>query len=292
MPEPRYTTERCVPGPPYIISDDMGLAQRICRNISMPLVLKERIRTGGMGSIFLAQDEASNRYALKINSIIDRMMFRHELLAQEIGAERGVAPPVHEAGIDATTKASYILMDYIDGNEFSRIVHDGFDIFSLHYRTTKLIEIANGLSTLHENGVFHGDVKPNNVLISNDRIHIIDFGVSRVEDLEYERDPRVIYGTPAYIAPEMFTGETCNDKTDQFSLGLLMYQAVTRTGPNDWCPSDDARDRDLWDPRELNEGCTDQLAEAINRTLSYDPEERYDSCYDLASELESALEGL
>jgi serine/threonine-protein kinase len=119
----------------------------------------------------------------------------------------------------------FLSMEYVDGEDLASLLRR-----IGRFPTDKAIEIARqlcaGLAAAHDKGVLHRDLKPANIMIDGrGKVRIADFGLARIAgDL---RDANVIEGTPAYMAPEQFTGKGESIKSDIYSLGLVLYEMFT-----------------------------------------------------------------
>jgi serine/threonine protein phosphatase PrpC len=150
------------------------------------------------------------------------------------------------------------------------------------------IKLARGIATLHRAGIIHRDIKPDNVILeSNGSLKLIDLGVVRVPGLE-DFPPEDIPGTAAYMAPEMFTGEPGNEKTDMYALGVTMFRAFTGEFPygNLDAVSPPRRRRPV-PLAELRPDLPAWLQAALSRAIAIDPAERFHDMNDFALEMET-----
>jgi hypothetical protein len=184
--------------------------------------------SGGMGEVFRAEDiKLGQHVAIKfLPPSLASDPARRARLYEEVRVARQVTHPnvcrVHDVGeVDGL---HFLTMEYVDGE----------DLASLLRRIGRLpqdkgIEVARqvciGLAAAHERGVVHRDLKPANVMIDGQgRARLTDFGLAVLADHVH---PGEIAGTPAYMAPEQFTGESVTPRTDVYALGLVMYEIFT-----------------------------------------------------------------
>jgi serine/threonine protein phosphatase PrpC len=150
------------------------------------------------------------------------------------------------------------------------------------------IKLARAAAALHRAGVIHRDIKPDNVILESDgSLKLIDLGVVRIPGLE-DAPSGEIPGTPAYMAPEMFTGEAGNEATDIYSLGVTLFRAFTGEFPygNADATSPPRRER----PKELAVLRPDLpawLQAALARAIAIDPGERFRDMMEFAVEMEA-----
>ncbi len=196
---------------------------------------------GGMGGVYLAAHATTGaRVALKV---LDPQFAGNAALAARLHAEHALAARARHPGlleIRAAAKTSdevpYLVMEYLPGEPLGAISERGpIAIDSLVPLATR---VASALAALHEGGVIHCDVKPDNIFVLDNaaelrdrRIKVIDFGVSRgIEEGPLEDD--AIAGTPWCMAPEQWRGEPCA-ASDVYSLGCTLYDLATGAPPFD-----------------------------------------------------------
>jgi serine/threonine protein phosphatase PrpC len=149
------------------------------------------------------------------------------------------------------------------------------------------IKLARAAAALHSVGIIHRDIKPDNVILENEgSLKLIDLGVVRVPGME-DFPPTDIPGTPAYMAPEMFSGEPGNEATDIYALGVTLFRAFTGEYPygNPDATSQPRRNR----PTALSALRPDLpawLQGALGRAIAIDPTERFHDMIEFALEME------
>jgi serine/threonine-protein kinase len=260
--------------------------------------LGERLGFGGMSTVQLAVDRRLQReVAVKLlaehlaNDPAFVARFRREALA----AARLVHPnivQVFDFGLDDATGRHYIVMEYVRGQSGAEILRD-----QGHVPVTQALAIVDhacrGLDYAHRNGVVHRDVKPGNLLRSDDGlVKLADFGIAKaVDDASAITQVGSVLGTAAYLAPEQAHGEEAGPAADIYALGVVTYQLLSGRLPYE---ASSLTELALMQQREappllheLVDGVRPQLAGAVDRALALEPAERYGS----AEEMRQALAG-
>jgi serine/threonine protein kinase len=151
------------------------------------------------------------------------------------------------------------------------------------------VQIAAGLAHMHRRGVFHADLKPNNVLYGKrGEVKIIDFGLAWIKGEPKDR----VQGTPEYMAPETARSRVINERTDIYNLGATMYRLTTMKLPPSVMPGAEALQiggkafKSMLTPvGELNKAAPAALCDVIHRCLAYDPEKRPERVGEVLEEL-------
>ena len=253
------------------------------------------VARGGMSTLYKATDLRDGRQvAIKVPHaemeadpiLVER--FRRE---QEIGQELD-HPGVVKTYEPGQRSRAYMVIEWVEG----RILRD------LLNRQRKLpidravkitLSICDALDCMHKHGVVHRDLKPENIMVdAEDRIKIIDFGIAMKEDARRITfvDMSATLGTPDYISPEQVKGQRGDQRSDIYSLGVMLYEMLTGappfSGPN---PLAVMNERVLNDPkpaRKLNPEITPELEEILHRALARDPRHRYSTAHEMAWDLE------
>ncbi len=195
--------------------------------------------------------------------------------------------------VDGAKSRPYLVMEYLDGCTLAYILH----------RTRMLPEgdalriasvIARALGSLHRLGFIHRDLKPGNVMICRDgRLCLMDFG------LAIESDSRAglfgtlvpIFGTPEYMAPEQVRNAANDERTDIYSLGVILYQMLTGRmpfpGDDPWASAHMRVSGDPEAPRAVNPSVSGQAEEIVLRAMRRDPDDRYPSAKAFETDLEN-----
>lgn len=186
---------------------------------------------GGMGNVYKARERALDRHvALKIvpeyrsqdQQFIER--FRREArIAARLRHPRIVS--VHEVG--TMGPFPYFSMDYIEGNTLRSVVERKRSL-AQEDTISIVAEICRAVSHAHSKGIIHRDLKPENVMIDIEGdIFVMDFGLARAVEDAAMTQPGTIVGTPFYMSPEQLAGEKLDERSDIYSIGLILYYCMT-----------------------------------------------------------------
>jgi eukaryotic-like serine/threonine-protein kinase len=165
-----------------------------------------------------------------------------------------------------------VLIEYVNGKTLDAIP------VPLDQLVPVFAQVAAGLAHMHRRGVFHADLKPNNILYGKrGEVKVIDYGLAWVKGEPKDR----VQGTPEYMAPETVKNKVINERTDIYNLGATMYRITTLKLPPSVMPGADtlrvgskAFKSMLTPVTELNKAVPTALADLIHRCLSYDPDGR------------------
>jgi eukaryotic-like serine/threonine-protein kinase len=260
--------------------------------------LQELVGTGGMSSVFRAHDRMLERtVALKI---LHEQFTREDDYVERFRREaRSVAQLAHPNIVTVIDRGEqdgrqYIVFEFVDGANLKEVVRDGAlpidDVLDL------AIQVGRALAFAHNRGLVHRDVKPQNVLLNDERqAKVTDFGIARSVEVKGVTQTGTVLGTSDYIAPEQARGEQVDPKTDMYSLGAVLYELLTGEVPY---PGDNfvaIAMRHVYDPvpsvLERRPDCPPRLEAAVRRAMAKDPDDRFGSMEELLAELEACRAG-
>jgi len=193
---------------------------------------------------------------------------------------------LHDMGIDEATQTPYLVMEFLDGQPLDRILEKGS--IPLSKACAWAAEVASALGVAHRKGVIHGDVKPANMLITDDgRVKLMDFGMARLASRDTGATP--LLGTPAYWCPEQIMGKPQDARSDLFSLGVVLYEMVVGKRPFDADSLQGICGRVLSStplpPSHANPSVPTGFDAMVARCLTKDPAARYATAESLAEDL-------
>jgi serine/threonine protein kinase len=253
----------------------------------------EELGQGGMGRVYRVLDQKlDEEVALKLikpeiagdKETIDR--FHNELrLARKI-AHRNVGK-MYELMEDAGTH--FITMEYVPGQDLRGLVRQMGQL-TAGKAVSIAKQVCDGLEEAHRLGVVHRDLKPGNILIDKDgNARIMDFGIARSLSGKSITGAAVMIGTPEYMSPEQVEGKDVDQRSDIYSLGVILYEMVTGRRPFEGETPLSVAHKQKYeaspDPRQLNAQLPDDLSRTILRCLEKDKEKRYQSAEELSAEL-------
>src|SRR3954466_9368691 len=256
--------------------------------------LERRLGAGGMSTVELAFDTRLERYvAVKLlaEHLAQDSNFVARFRREALSAARLVHPnvvQVFDFGLDDETGRQYIVMEHVDGQSCAEILRDEGHL-GVEPAVDVLTQACRGLDYAHRNGVVHRDVKPGNLLRSNDGVvKLADFGIAKAAEQSDITKVGSVVGTAAYLSPEQARGEPAGPGSDLYALGVVAYQLMAGRLPYESASLTDlARLQEAGPPERLSEvvrDVPDALAIAVARALSREPERRYAD----AAEMEDA----
>ncbi len=172
-----------------------------------------------------------------------------------------------------------LLMEYVDGKTLDEV-----EAPSLARLVLVFNQVADALVHMHRRGVYHGDLKPSNIMISKaGKVKMIDFGTARLKGQERNR----IQGTPQYMAPEQWTEKVVDEKTDIYNLGATMYRSFTGryANPTDGPRVGDTPKTKLAPPSQFNPKIPAALSETILDCLQIGPDRRPSGMFEVHQKL-------
>jgi len=190
-----------------------------------------------------------------------------------------------DVGIDEQG-TPFLVMEYVAGSTLEHFFSSS--TATIQRACAWTVDLAGALAAAHRAGIIHGDVKPGNILVTKDnKVKLGDFGIARLATQACGSGR--ILGTPAYLAPEQIRSEIQDQRSDQFSLGIVFYQMLTGVRPFDGGSLGEVcgqiMNSEPAPPSLRNPAVPPALDGIIARCLAKDPEDRFASCEDLARAL-------
>ena len=259
--------------------------------------------SGGMGEVYLARDRTLCRdVALKIlksQYAGDRESaerFKREALSAARLSHPSIVQ-VYDRG-DTADGAHYIAMEYVPGGTLKeRITEEG--PLDARLAASYGYQVAEALGAAHAKGIVHRDIKPQNVLITAPgQAKVADFGIARAASAASDSHTKTgtVMGTAGYMSPEQALGRPATPKSDLYSLGVVLYEAVTGelpfTAENPIAVSMKHVNETPLPPTEINPEVPEGMNAVIVKLLSKDPEDRYPDSEALAEDLWRVRRGL
>jgi len=257
---------------------------------SQETLLNDRYRliaqqgSGGMAVIYKAQDLALGR-TVAVKILRPSLTNDPEFLKRFRQEARNVANlshpnivTVHDVGQDGNTH--YIVMEYIDGEDLKRLIRAGAP-FSIDRALSIAIKICAGVGYAHRAGLVHADVKPQNVLVTeNDKVKVTDFGIAQALSVTQPLErQRIVWGSPHYFSPEQAQGEPPTPASDVYAIGIVLFEMLTGRLP---FVGADQQELALAHIREtpphasdLNPNVPVHLDRILDKVLSKEPQARY-----------------
>ena len=194
-----------------------------------PYRLQDRLGEGGMGVVHLARDPEGRAVAVKVlHPLGSEGVNARRRLAREVETMRRVRSPYVAEVLDAdvTGEFPYIVTRFVTGPTLEEMVRTRGPLSGPGLRRLGH-GMAEALTAIHAAGVVHRDLKPGNVMLSDDRPIVIDFGIAQAGDATRLTQTGLVMGTPGYLAPEVIEGEPSSPASDVHSWGSTMVFAAT-----------------------------------------------------------------
>ena len=284
-------------------------ARRVAKELSSLLhqdipgyQLLEKVGQGSMGTVYKARQISLNRL-VAIKMLHPRLTAKSDLLQRLVREAHAAAKLSHNNIVQAIDVGSagnlhYFAMEYVEGTSIRDMLEKGWK-FNEAEALSIIIPVAQALQHAHKRELIHRDVKPANIILTNDRVpKLADLGMAReTENAEIAKAERgMTIGTPFYISPEQIRGKIDIDgRADIYSLGATLYHMVTGQPPfpgNKIEPVLEAHlYKELVPPDHLNTSLSSGLGEVVEFMMSKDRTQRYRNAEDLLVDLECLARG-
>jgi serine/threonine-protein kinase len=262
--------------------------------------VETQIATGGMSTVYRGTDIRLDRpVAVKVMdsrySGDQQFLARFQLEARAVArlSDPGLVA-VYDQGHDG--RHAFLVMELVEGGTLRELLRERGPM-PPHAVTAVLRPLLSGLAVAHRGGLVHRDVKPENVLISDDGdVKLADFGLVRAVAQAGITSTSVILGTAAYLSPEQVGSGNAGPRSDVYSLGILIYEMLTGATPFDGdtalAVAYQRMDHDVPAPSVGITGVPPQFDELVLRATARDPAVRYADAMDMGAELAAIADEL
>ena len=250
-----------------------------------------KIGEGGMALIYKALQPA-----LKRSVVLKNLKDPNREIIRRFKKEALLSASFHHENLVAiydfiySNHSYYLVMEYVDGEDLRTII-DHMAPLPPHIAALIILGIARGLEYTHTRTIVHRDIKPSNILISySGDVKLIDFGIAKDDVSTRLTMTGMIVGTPTYMSPEQANGETPSSQSDLFSLGIILYEALTGLKPFYGENNTDVLTkiiRNKYIPAEhINPNIPHTLRKIIKKALRKNQKKRYQNATEFIHDLE------
>ncbi|MEP7043374.1 MAG: serine/threonine-protein kinase [Dokdonella sp.] len=250
---------------------------------------------GGMGVVYKGYESALNRY-VAIKVLADSLSHDEAIKERFLREARSMAAlndphiiQIYFIGDDEGQ--TYFVMEFVEGESLGSMLKREHKL-TVEQSAKVIQQTALGLATAHDRGVVHRDIKPGNLMITNrGTVKIADFGIALSNhDLSSKLTTTGEFvGTPGYLSPEVCLGKPVDQRSDIFSLGIVLFEMLTGKMPfNDESPLGlmlEVVRAEIPDVRQLNADADAQIAGILAKMIAKEPADRYQNCHDLVADL-------
>ena len=285
-------------GGPRLIADDAGL---LPGTVLGKYQIVKQLGSGGMGSVYEAvHRDIAKPVALKTLSarLASEPAAQARFLREAASASRLTHPhvvDVNDYGSDAGI--TYLVMELLRGEDLGALLTREPVGISAERTADIMLAVCAGVFAAHEVGVVHRDLKPPNIFLSRGSLNdivpkVLDFGISKLLDEQMSTTltgTGTVMGTTPYLSPEQVAGRPVDARSDQYTLGVILYECATgrrpHEGENIFAIMRSIADGRFRRPRELRPDLSPAFEAVILRAMSHDPAPRFESVHALGQAL-------
>jgi serine/threonine protein kinase len=262
--------------------------------------LLEKIGEGGMGVVYKAKCHLLNRF-VTVKILKAELSNDEDFLARFKREATSVAKLSHQNivnvyDVGSENQINFIVMEYIDGKTLKQIIKENV---RLSYCNTIEIalQIARALDCAHKNKIIHRDIKPDNILITEDNtVKVTDFGIAKAADTETITSSNKVTGSAHYFSPEQAKGSLVDCRTDIYSLGIVMYEMITGRVPFNADSTITLAMKHIQEPvippKEIIADLPENINKVILKAVEKEPFRRYQTAKEMAEVLNKIKENI
>lgn len=266
--------------------------------------IEKLIGTGGMGSVYLASNQnIEQKVAIKV---LNAELTQSSLIRQKFKEEAKMLCSLDHPNIVKflnfveNDEGIFLVMEYVDGITLENFIMEKNGLI-VEERIYELFDqILSGVAYAHKRGIVHRDIKPANIILSPDsegemQVKILDFGIAKIVSESNENEHGWVVGTPSYMSPEQITGKNIDQRSDIYSLGVLLHQMLTGKTPYDTTTLSDLKIKDmvlntpLPRMKEYYGYISEKMQRIVDIAVDKDPKKRFQNCNEFKSVLKKAL---
>lgn len=277
-----------------ITLDDLTEAKFLERALSGKFRIEKELGRGGFGVVFQALDLLLDRNvaikALHLTKSGDQQLVRRFIKEARLSAKLEHPNIVRIYTIDSAGLIHYFIMEFVDGPTIKDHLNER-GVFSPYDAVKYAKDILNALAFAHDHGIVHRDIKPANVILKREEFAVVtDFGIAKALWSDATALTTGVIGTPIYMAPELFRGEDSDGRTDQYSLGVMLFEMLTGEPPfiaQGTLLIQQHIAGQIPSVRQRNPDVPPEIEEIVTRMLRKRREDRFKDCHEILVALES-----
>ena len=256
--------------------------------------IKEIIGVGGMANVYKAYDSIDDR-AVAVKILRDEHMENDELLRRFRNESKAIAVLSHPNivkvyDVSFNEDIQYIVMEHIDGITLKEYIEQQ-KVLRWKEAVHFTVQILRALQHAHDKGIVHRDIKPQNIMLLEDgTIKVADFGIARFARASQHTVTDKAIGSVHYISPEQAKGELSDEKSDIYSIGVMLYEMTAGTLPFDADSPVSVALKQIQSqakrPREINPDIPEGLEDITIRAMQKDPARRYQSAAEMLRDID------
>jgi serine/threonine protein kinase len=238
---------------------------------------------GGMAAVYLGLDLSLNR-KVAIKTMLPELVSREGMVARfkrEAQTAAGLNHPhiIQIYAVKSTKALVYFVMKFVEGRSLESVINDKGHV-PLQMTQTILSQVGSALDYAHKKHIVHRDIKPANIMIDEDGWAIVtDFGIAKVQEAQNLTATGTAIGTPHYMSPEQFHNKAVTGASDQYSLGVVLYEMLAGKKPFDGATYAEIITQHLFeqvpDVRELNADVPPHVVDVVKKMMAKDPADRF-----------------
>lgn len=267
--------------------------------------IESLIGRGGMGDVYLAANKHINqKVAIKVlnanlaESAIVRQKFVYEA---ETLLKLDHPNIVKFLNFYENEEGLFLIMEYVDGITLDDFITNKNGLIVEKRAYEMFSQILNAFAYAHKKGVIHRDIKPANIMLTNDNegsfvAKVLDFGIAKIISESNDDEKGQIMGTPAYMSPEQVQGKNVDERSDIYSLGVLLHQMLTGQAPYNatTLSKTQIQNKVVTEPlprmKEYYPNISDKMQKIVDKATAKEANDRYQNCNDFRKSLKKIFE--